>query len=84
MSPDWNAVRAAEHHRPFPAPTSPWLMTMSWCDLCFLHWSVNVDDLGGDGREMQPVASRHWQARSGRPRRRDVAASSTRAMVIAP
>lgn len=45
MSPDWNAVRAADRHRPFPAPTSPWLMTMSWCDLCFLHWSVNVDDL---------------------------------------
>jgi len=45
MEPDWNAVRAATTHRAFPPPSSPWLMTMSWCDLCFLHWEVDVDVL---------------------------------------
>ncbi len=42
---NWNAVRAATSHRTFPPPESPWLMTMSWCDLCFLHWEVEVDAL---------------------------------------
>ena len=43
--PDWHAVRADVGHRPFPPPTSPWRMKMSWCDLCFLHWPVAVDAL---------------------------------------
>jgi uncharacterized protein YqjF (DUF2071 family) len=41
-TPDWNEVRAAVDHRPFAPPSSPWLMTMSWCDLAFLHWRVDA------------------------------------------
>lgn len=52
MQPDWNAVRAATAHRSFAPPSSPWVMTMSWCDLCFLHWQVDVDVL----RALVPAA----------------------------
>lgn len=52
MDPDWNAVRAAVSHRSWPPPESPWVMTMSWCDLCFLHWSVDVAAL----RALVPAA----------------------------
>jgi uncharacterized protein YqjF (DUF2071 family) len=27
-------------HRPWPAPTRPWSLTMGWHDLLFLHWRV--------------------------------------------
>ena len=29
-------------HRPWPLPASPWLLKMSWHDLLFLHWPVDV------------------------------------------
>ena len=45
MQPDWSAVRDNTAHRAFQPPSSPWVMTMSWCDLCFLHWQVDVDVL---------------------------------------
>ena len=41
----WNAVAKDVGHRPYPPPSSPWVMTMSWMDLCFLHWEVDVDAL---------------------------------------
>ena len=52
MDIDWNAVAHQTSHRPFPPPTSPWLMTMSWCDLCFLHWEVDPQAL----RALVPAA----------------------------
>jgi uncharacterized protein len=30
-------------HRPWPLPTTPWIMTQSWHDLLFAHWPVSVD-----------------------------------------
>jgi uncharacterized protein len=32
-------------HRPYPAPTSPWVLQMRWHDLLFMHWRVPYDRL---------------------------------------
>jgi uncharacterized protein len=32
-------------HRPYPVPPGPWALGMSWRDLLFMHWPVEVDDL---------------------------------------
>jgi uncharacterized protein len=29
------------HHRPWPMPESPWLLTQTWSDLLFAHWPVD-------------------------------------------
>lgn len=31
----------ATAHRPWPAPSRPWAMAMSWRDLLFLHWPID-------------------------------------------
>jgi uncharacterized protein len=28
-------------HRPWPMPTAPWVMTQSWHDLLFAHWTID-------------------------------------------
>jgi uncharacterized protein len=30
-------------HRPWPVPSSPWLMTQTWHDLLFAHWPVPLE-----------------------------------------
>ena len=37
---DWRALTAETTHRPWPLPARPWVMTMTWLDLLFAHWSV--------------------------------------------
>jgi uncharacterized protein YqjF (DUF2071 family) len=32
-------------HRPWPMPSTPWLMTQSWQDLLFAHWPVDASQL---------------------------------------
>ena len=32
-------------HRPWPLPTSPYVMTMRWSDLLFAHWPVSAEAL---------------------------------------
>ncbi|MDZ7638559.1 MAG: DUF2071 domain-containing protein [Bryobacterales bacterium] len=32
-------------HRPWPLPARPWVMSMVWRDLAFLHWPVSVATL---------------------------------------
>lgn len=32
-------------HRPYPVPSGPWVMGMSWRNLLFMHWPVDADDL---------------------------------------
>ena len=32
-------------HRPFPLPTSPWIMQQTWSDLLFLHYKVPLETL---------------------------------------
>jgi uncharacterized protein YqjF (DUF2071 family) len=39
-------------HRPWPMPTSPWIMTQTWHDLLFAHWPVAAGAL----RERVPAA----------------------------
>jgi uncharacterized protein YqjF (DUF2071 family) len=29
------------HHRPWPMPDAPWIMTQTWHDLLFAHWPVD-------------------------------------------
>ncbi|MGV3525388.1 MAG: YqjF family protein [Candidatus Sericytochromatia bacterium] len=28
------------HHRPWPLPPGPWVMSQRWCDLLFAHWPL--------------------------------------------
>jgi uncharacterized protein YqjF (DUF2071 family) len=40
---DWNSGILEEvGHRPWPMPSRPWLMTQSWHDLLFAHWTVDT------------------------------------------
>ena len=32
-------------HRPYPVPSGPWVLFMSWHDLLFMHWPVPEDTL---------------------------------------
>ena len=32
-------------HRPYPVPSGPWVLFMSWQDLLFMHWPVDVEAL---------------------------------------
>jgi len=32
-------------HRPYPVSAGPWVMGMTWRDLLFMHWPVDVDAL---------------------------------------
>jgi uncharacterized protein len=34
-------------HRPWPMPSSAWVMTQTWHDLLFAHWPVEIDQLRG-------------------------------------
>lgn len=36
---------ACMDHRPYPPPTSPWIMQQTWHDLLFAHWSLPPDIL---------------------------------------
>jgi len=31
--------------RPWPLPRAPWVLRMTWHELCFLHWRVPADEL---------------------------------------
>src|SRR5438046_7317157 len=33
-------------HRPWPMPSSPWVMTQTWNNLLFAHWPVSAETLG--------------------------------------
>jgi uncharacterized protein YqjF (DUF2071 family) len=32
-------------HRPYPVPSDPWVLGMSWRNLLFMHWPVDADAL---------------------------------------
>jgi len=38
-------ILARASHRPWPAPTRPWALAMTWRDLLFAHWPVDPDAL---------------------------------------
>lgn len=40
-----SALSIPVDHRPWPLPSRPWVMSMVWRDLAFLHWPVKADVL---------------------------------------
>ncbi len=40
-------ILTATAHRPYPLPTSPWVMTQRWHDLLFAHWPVHPEHVRG-------------------------------------
>ncbi|MGB3684144.1 MAG: DUF2071 domain-containing protein [Rubrobacteraceae bacterium] len=36
---------ARTEHRPYPIPSKPWALAMSWHDLLFMHWPVPAETL---------------------------------------
>jgi uncharacterized protein len=50
-------------HRPWPVPGSPWIMTMQWHDLAFLHWPIPAERLRPyipAGLELQEFDGSAW------------------------
>jgi uncharacterized protein YqjF (DUF2071 family) len=50
-------------HRPWPLPTSPWIMTQTWHDLLFAHWSFAPDVMRSKvpaGLELDLFENRAW------------------------
>lgn len=46
MQNDFNySILQQTDHRPWPMPTSPWLMTQTWHDLLFAHWPIDINAL---------------------------------------
>ena len=40
-----NDILTITEHRPWPMPSSPWVMTQTWNDLLFAHWPVDAETL---------------------------------------
>ena len=58
-----NGRAAGGPHRPWPVSTAPWVMRMSWHDLCFLHWRVDEPALAPllpAGLELQTFDGSAW------------------------
>src|SRR5689334_9095081 len=49
-------------HRPWPPPTTPWVMTQRWHDLLFAHWPVPEDVLRRVVPELLPIDTFNGQA----------------------
>ncbi len=50
-------------HRPWPMPSSPWVMTQTWNDLLFAHWPVSaatVRDRIPNGFELDEFDGQAW------------------------
>jgi uncharacterized protein len=50
-------------HRPWPMPSSPWVMTQTWNDLLFAHWPVDAATLRGKipkGFELDEYEGQAW------------------------
>lgn len=50
-------------HRPWPLPAAPWVMTMSWLDLLFAHWSFDPQALRAlvpEALELDTFEGRAW------------------------
>jgi uncharacterized protein YqjF (DUF2071 family) len=60
---DWNALSDENAHRPWPLPKGPWVMTMTWADLLFAHWTVPKAALEAHipaGLELETFDDRAW------------------------
>jgi uncharacterized protein YqjF (DUF2071 family) len=50
-------------HRPWPMPSSPWVMTQTWNDLLFAHWPVSAETLREkipNGFELDQYEGQAW------------------------
>lgn len=45
IAPTPREILADAGHRPYPAPASPWVMSMRWHDLLFMHWPIAPERL---------------------------------------
>lgn len=64
-SVEWSAIAADTAHRPWPAPSRSWVMTMSWIDLLFAHWRVPAELIAAklpDGLEVDTYDGDAWVA----------------------
>ena len=60
---DWGALTERTAHRPWPLPPRPWVMTMSWLDLLFAHWSFEPATLAAllpEGLELDTFEGRAY------------------------
>lgn len=61
--PSWGGLTRHVEHRPWPLPSGPWVMTMSWVDLAFIHWGVDaavLRPLVPPGLELETFDGRAW------------------------
>ncbi|MCK6523260.1 DUF2071 domain-containing protein [Myxococcota bacterium] len=59
----WSALLDQHEHRPYPLPDRAWLMTMSWLDLLFAHWSLPpeaIEPLLPPGLTLDTYGGRAW------------------------
>lgn len=45
LAVDFRRVAQDDAHRPWPVPGRPWVMTMTWTEVLFLHYRVPIDVL---------------------------------------
>lgn len=43
---DTRAIERVTEHRPWPLPSSPWMLFQSWHNLLFAHWPLPAEQLG--------------------------------------
>lgn len=58
-----SSILVATAHRPWPLPTGPWRMAMTWHDLLFAHWPVDVEKIRHilpPGLEVDTFDRRAW------------------------
>lgn len=66
MSDDFNyGILDITSHRPWPLPSSSWVMTQTWHELLFAHWPVDAEMLRGKipaGFELDIFEGQAWLA----------------------
>jgi uncharacterized protein YqjF (DUF2071 family) len=63
MNNDFNyGILNETGHRPWPMPSSPWLMTQTWHELLFAHWPVDAAVLRTLVPPVFPIDTFHGQA----------------------
>lgn len=63
VSPPWDRLARQMAHRAWPPPSRPWLISQSWRDLLFAHWTVpaaTLRPLIPDGLTLDTFAGETW------------------------
>src|ERR1700723_2444942 len=40
-----NSLLETINHRPYPPPPTPWIMTQTWLELLFAHWTLPAEQI---------------------------------------